>query len=247
MYINTDGIILKAVKYSERDVILTVFTRKLGKTTVFAKGLRASKSKLAAGTQIFSYSNFMIKKSKNMYSLIQVEPKISFFDLSKDIYVFASASYIIQLTNEVILENQTNNRLFKLLLESMIMYMKEDVQKAQFITRIFEVKFLEYTGYKPLLNICVNCGKVPSKDFKFSVSLGGVLCSSCNEYDKKALKVDFTTIRLIDYILKNDIPELVKAKVSLIILEELKRLNIMYIKEHLENFNFKSISMLENL
>lgn len=247
MYINTDGIILKAVKYSERDVILTVFTRKLGKIVIYAKGLRASKSKLSAGTQIFSYSNFMIKKSKNMYSLIQVEPKISFFDLSKDIYIFTSATYIAQLTEKAILENQTNNRLFKLLLECMIMYMKEDFEKAAFITRIFEVKFLEYTGYKPILNICVNCGQKPSKDFKFSTSMGGVLCGNCKAMDKYSKKVDFTTIRLMSYILKTDVKESVKAKVSSIILKELKDINIRYIREHLEDINFKSINMLENL
>jgi DNA repair protein RecO (recombination protein O) len=60
MFINTDGIVLKSIKYEESDSIVVIFTRKLGKISVLAKGARRSKSTFLSGTQVFSYSNFYI-------------------------------------------------------------------------------------------------------------------------------------------------------------------------------------------
>ena len=44
--LNTQGIVLKAVRYKENDVILTLFTRKLGKVSAIAKGAKRNKSSL---------------------------------------------------------------------------------------------------------------------------------------------------------------------------------------------------------
>ena len=38
--INTQGIVLKSVPYKENDLILTVFSRKLGKIAVIARGAK---------------------------------------------------------------------------------------------------------------------------------------------------------------------------------------------------------------
>lgn len=38
--LNTQGIVLKAIRYKESDIILTLFTRKLGKVSAIAKGAK---------------------------------------------------------------------------------------------------------------------------------------------------------------------------------------------------------------
>ncbi len=48
------AIVLSRVNYGERDRILTLLTREHGKIAVIAKGVRASKSKLAGGIELFS-------------------------------------------------------------------------------------------------------------------------------------------------------------------------------------------------
>ncbi len=40
MYIETEGIVLRSVKYKDSDAILTLFTKKMGKLTVYAKNVR---------------------------------------------------------------------------------------------------------------------------------------------------------------------------------------------------------------
>ena len=42
--LDTQGIVLRAVKYRDKDLILTIFTRKYGKVSAIAKGAQGQKS-----------------------------------------------------------------------------------------------------------------------------------------------------------------------------------------------------------
>ena len=80
--VNTQGIVLRAVKYKENDLILTIFSRKLGKISAIAKGARRTKSALLSSCQVFAYSNFTLKKQGNMYRVSQTEIIKSFYEIS---------------------------------------------------------------------------------------------------------------------------------------------------------------------
>ena len=113
--LNTQGIVLKAVRYKENDVILTLFTRKLGKVSAIAKGAKRNKSSLLSSAQLFSYANYTLKRKGNMYTVNQSDTIKSFYDISYDIEAFSYATYITKLVEGSTCENQTNNRLFILL------------------------------------------------------------------------------------------------------------------------------------
>ena len=53
--INTQGIVLKSVPYKENDLILTIFSRKLGKVSVIARGAKKSKSSLLVFYSFYHY------------------------------------------------------------------------------------------------------------------------------------------------------------------------------------------------
>lgn len=65
------GIVLARTNYSEADRILTILTPDHGKISVIAKGVRKSKSKLAAGVELFSVSHItFIPPKKDVGTLI---------------------------------------------------------------------------------------------------------------------------------------------------------------------------------
>ncbi|MFR4807978.1 MAG: hypothetical protein ACLT9Y_02775 [Peptostreptococcus anaerobius] len=64
---------------------------------------------------------------------------------------------------------------------------------------------------------------------------------------KNYLKIDQTTIRLMQYILKNDIIDINKAEVAKVLVDELFFLLKKYLINYFEYINFKSIDMLKNL
>ncbi|MEF9991997.1 MAG: DNA repair protein RecO [Romboutsia sp.] len=244
--LNTQGIVLKATRYEENDVILTLFTRKLGKVAALAKGAKKNKSSLLSSSQLFSYSNYTLKKQGNMYRVSQSDTIKSFYDLSYDIEAFSYATYVTKLVEGSTFENQTNNRLFILLAQTLYLYTQKDTDK-KFITHAFELKFLDYIGFKPVVNRCISCQSKELKDPAFNVEEGGVLCSKCSLEFENNFKIDLTTTKLMEYILSNDILQCNKAKVSKYIKYELQKILKSYLNVYVDNVNFKSLYLLQSI
>ena len=88
-----------------------------------------------------------------------------------------------------------------------------------------------------------------NKDFKnpvFNVYEGGILCEKCSEHFEHNLKINITTTKLMDYILKNDVLICSKAKVSKYLINELSRILKIYMNEYLGNINEKSLNLLKS-
>ena len=244
--LNTQGIVLKAVRYKENDVILTLFTRKLGKVSAIAKGAKRNKSSLLSSAQLFSYANYTLKRKGNMYTINQGDIIKSFYDISYDIEAFSYATYIIKLVDSSTCEYQTNNRLFILLAQTLYLYKQKNIDK-KFITRAFELKFLDYIGFRPVVNRCSSCGNKSINLSTFNVYEGGLLCDLCSKTTEENIKLDVTTIKLMEYILNNDILTCSKAKVSNYITYELEKVLKQYLNVYIENINFKSLYLLRNV
>ncbi|GAA0862558.1 DNA repair protein RecO [Paraclostridium tenue] len=244
--VNTQGIVLRSARYKESDLILTIFTRKLGKISAIAKGAKRNKSSLLSSSQVFSYSNFTLKKQGNMYRVSQSETIKSFYDIAYDIDAFSYATYITSLVEGSIYENQTNNRLFVLLAQTLYLYTQKDIDK-EFVTKAFELKFLDYAGFKPIVNKCVNCNTTNLKNSVFNVDEGGILCEKCKENHVYNFKIDSTTIKLMDYVFRNDIITCSKAKVSKYIVNELDKILKVYIQIYIDNVNIKSLHLFQGI
>ena len=61
------------------------------------------------------------------------------------------------------------------------------------------------------------------------------------------LKMNITTAKLMDYILKNDIILCSKAKVSKYLINELSKILKIYMNEYLGKINKKSLDVLKSL
>lgn len=246
MVLNTQAIVIKSVKYKENDLILTLFSRKLGKVSAIAKGAKKSKSPLLSTSQVFSYGNYTLKKQGEMYRVYQADLIKSFYNIAYNIDSFAYATYITKLVENSIFENQSNNRLFVLLAQTLNLYLDDEVDK-RFLTRVFELKYLDYMGLKPQINRCTSCLKVDNSMNIFNINEGGIICNNCKTNYNDNIDIDVTTIRLMEYILSNEVKICVRAKVSKYILYQLENLLIKYLKTYVENLNLKSLYMLKNI
>ena len=244
--VNTQGIVLRAVKYKENDLILTIFTRKLGKISAIAKGARRTKSALLSSCQVFAYSTFTLKKQGSMYSVTQTEIIKSFYEISYNLDAFSYATYIIQLIDYNLEDEITNNRLFILLAQTLYLFAKEEIDMI-YIKDVFELKFLDYIGFRPVVNRCSNCGNKNLNNSVFNIYEGGVICKNCRELFEYNMKIDLTTIRLMEYILNNDILTCNKAKVSKYIVKELDVLLKRYLNQYIDNRGFKSLNLIESI
>lgn len=242
MIIKTDAIVIRSTKYSDSDIILTLFTQKLGKISCYAKNARKMKSPLMASSQIFALSSINLNTKDGRYLLGSGDLEHSFYKLASRVEKTYLGYYMLEFIEKVTFENQTNFRLFQLAKDSLMALENNDNILLQKIT--FELKVLAYTGYKPSISRCIACGKTKDLGNYFSIPEGGRICTDCIKEYSGSKKYDSTTYRLIDYILNNPTDKIVEAKISDIILQELNGLVDKYIQYQLSEIRFKTKEFL---
>ncbi len=246
MLVGTEGIILKNRKYRETDSLLVIFTRKIGKVNAIAKGVQRPKSNLRAGVQPFCYSDFLLYKGRSLYTVSQCEPREVFYSIREDLKRLSYASYLVELVETVTNEGQTNNRLFNLLAKTLYILTEAEIEMDPII-RAFEIHFLEYSGFKPEFNQCINCGRSKSPSWKFSFQGGGVLCHLCFEEDLASRNISDLTLKLAIYLQAKDISDIKKLEINKNLNRALKELLRKYMAVHINKHSFKSLRLADQL
>ena len=119
MQIKTEAIVLRTIKYSEADLIVNIFSRKLGKIGVYAKNARNIKSPLLSSTQIFSYSTMDISTFDGKYKLTNANLINNYFSISSSYEKTYLGYYFLQFIDKISNESQTNIKIFELLKNSL--------------------------------------------------------------------------------------------------------------------------------
>jgi DNA repair protein RecO (recombination protein O) len=114
-----EGIVLSCKDYSETSKLLSIITKKYGIISVIAKGARNLKSDLRSSSDKLTYGYFNVYYKENKLSILSsVDIIDNFKNIKKDIEKISYASYILDLTGQVI--KQTNKDIFDLLINSLI-------------------------------------------------------------------------------------------------------------------------------
>ena len=198
-----EGIVLSDVNYSESSKILNVYTKEHGKIGIISKGCRNMKSSLRSVSNKLTYGYFNIYyKDNGLSTVISVDIINDFLNIKKDLEKIGCATYLIDLTNQVLKENYD---IFNILIDSLEKI--NDGFDPLIITNIVELKYLEFLGVAPILDCCSNCGN-DKNIITISSDHGGYLCKNCytNEYivDDKTIKL----IRMFRYVDIKKIKEL---------------------------------------
>jgi len=81
----TSAIVLKRQDFGEADRILTLFTPERGKLRVIAKGVRKTTSRKSGHVELFTYSNLLIAKGRNLDIVTQAEMIRPFLGLRQEL------------------------------------------------------------------------------------------------------------------------------------------------------------------
>ncbi|WP_028828411.1 DNA repair protein RecO [Proteocatella sphenisci] len=238
MIIQTEAIVIRSTKYSDSDCILTLFTRKMGKLGVYSKNARLLKSPLMSGSQIFAYSNVTINTRDGKYRLSNADLISNFYKLSSKMEKTYLGYYMIELVEKLSMEGQSNIRLFQLLADSLGELQNND--NIILMKTIFELKILDYTGYRPNASRCIVCGNNQNLGNYFAPGEGGRVCTKCLNQVRLKYMYDTTTFRLIEYIQSNHISKILEAKINDQIIQELSIMLDYYIKYHLSEVKIKT-------
>lgn len=239
------GIIVNEMAVGESDKRIVIYSKEKGKIQVFAKGARRTKSEFLAGTQLFSYCDFVLVKGRNSVIISQISIIENFYNLRQDIYKLSYSMYVMEVVEYIGLENESNKELLKFTLKTLLAINKNAIN-IKLIISIYEIKVMALSGYKPELYKCVVCGEKENEFRVFSSKYGGVLCEKCRNKDYNKIVISITTLYTLKFIIESDLEKLFSFNVSDLVLEEIVRLSDDFMKMHLEK-KFKTKEYIKNL
>lgn len=244
-YVKTKGIVIREVNTGEADKIVTIFSKSHGKISGFAKGARRAKSKFVAGVQFLSYSDFVLFKGKDLYSINSCDVIESFYEIRNDLKKLTYSAHMVEILNDVIQEGQPATKVLRLFLNILHMMAKTD-KSSELLTRIFELRTLSVLGYAPDVQCCLSCGKDELQNVLFSFKKCGFLCAECKTDDHQAIKLSLGAARAIRHIVKSKMQDLFCFDLSQEVLNELGRVSRRYIKDRLER-DYTKLEFLKSL
>ena len=120
MVIDVEGIVINTKNYGDTSKIIDILTKEYGIIGVMAKGCKSLKSNLRSVTDKLTYANFTIYYKKDKLSLLSEASVINnFSNIKKDIEKISYASFLLDLTNQVYKQSESED-IYDLLISSLI-------------------------------------------------------------------------------------------------------------------------------
>ena len=223
-HFRTQGFFLEKKEYGQDSRIFTVFTKDFGKIKVFGKAIRKIKSKLRAGTEMFSFSEIEFIQGKIHKTLTDIVLINKFKNLKTDNNKFQIALKISKDINDLVHEEEKDDKIWGLLKETFQRIndwnLKIENWGLELIYHYFFWNLVSVLGYKPELYYCHICRQ---KLFKENIYLfskeNGIICKSCFQKTNKTNKelysnISINTIKILRIILKKDWETLKHLKIK---------------------------------
>jgi DNA repair protein RecO (recombination protein O) len=195
----TDGLILHHSDFGEADRLLTVFTPRLGRLRLLAKGARKLTSRKAGHVEPFTYVHLLVARGRNLDIVSQAETLESFRPLREDLERASQAYYVAELINSFVEEGDENQPLFDLTLATLARLC--EARDRMLALRFFELRCLGLVGFQPQLHFCVECQvQLEPVTNYFHPPSGGVLCPRHGEALRAAEPLAMPTFKVLRHM-----------------------------------------------
>lgn len=242
----TEAIVLNRRDFRETSLIANFFTKDFGKLSGILKGIKEEPDKFASTLEPFSFNEiiFYEKRNSSLHLISQCDLRDNFVPIRKDISKVGMASFIIELLDALMPEEDKNEEIFNLALATLSeLGTNSNPDK---IMIIYKIKILALSGFKPHFDSCVSCAQKVLGQSKFSLSLGGLLCPNCYYKDLSARSIFRGTVASILHIERNDFMANLNLGLNPQIKKELDIILNAFLNFHLER-ELKSQKVLNKL
>lgn len=196
----TEAIVLSRMDLGEADRILTIYTPRLGKLRVIAKGARKPLSRLGPHLEYFVRCRLQLAKGRELDVVSDAATIDPHEALRTDLAALGHASHLVEALNRLTEDRQENEAAYDLLANSLRLL--ADGVDPWVVTRHYEWALLALLGYRPSLYDCVGCGEALQAQVNaWSGRMGGMLCPLCRPSDAGSRPVSLNAqkfLRLLD-------------------------------------------------
>lgn len=245
MYLTIQGIVLRVTDYNDRDALLTLLTRRHGKLTVKARGLRRKNSPLIAPCQLLAYGEFTLFEYRGQYTINEAQSLELFLPLRRDLGKLSLGTYFAQVAEVLSQEDLPSPELQSLLLNCLYALSNTDVSQTQ-IKAAFELRAACLSGYTPDLFGCHMCGSQTPE--RFDLSQGRLECIKCRDPESTGIRmpVNPSILEAMRYICLCDPKKLLAFRMGDENLQMLSALAEAYLTTQLER-GFSTLDFYKSL
>lgn len=201
--VQTPAIVLKTYDLRETSKIAVFFTRDYGKVSGVLKGIRKDPKKFGSSVERFSLNDIVYYQYRNadIHLVSHCDMRSFFYPIHQDLKKSMAAAYMLDLVNLMMPLEMENRRMFELMVEFL-----DDLQgheDVDLLVRIFQIKALLFSGFRPHLDACVYCKKKVSGKAFFSMKEGGLVCVHCSHGERTLHSISPGTVATILYAEKS--------------------------------------------
>jgi O-succinylbenzoate synthase len=203
MILKTIGFILRAIKFRESDLILTVLSRDYGKISLIAKGARRTESKFGAALDLLTLSELVFYDAENLKLLKEASILEDYRALKGDYDRLTLALQTAHLLNQLVEEHHPDRAVFEFFKDFLeALGSLRDLDLAALAVKL---KLTRALGIAPRMSSCARCAKTPlpapprrgegsspfpvreggrgvrSDEIWFSPQSGGFVCGACHQ------------------------------------------------------------------
>jgi DNA repair protein RecO (recombination protein O) len=241
----TEAVIIKRINLGEADRLLTLYTPDYGKLKAVAKGTRRPKSKMGGHVELLTHSLLLLARGRNLDIVTQAQTINSFLSLKDNLKLMSCGLYISELVDSFTEEHIENRDIFLLFLDTLNQL--AEAKNNDTVLRYFELRLLDYSGYRPQLQKCASCNSPlqPAINY-FSSSQGGVLCPDCGYQEPLPLQLSLNALKVLRLWQNCDYTTASRVSVNPELASELEQTMRHYIRYLLER-QVKSTAWLDRL
>lgn len=150
-------------------------------------------------------------KGKNLYSLSEGKIRKSFQSFLDNLEKLTYASYICELIDICIEDNEKNSYLYKECITCLYL-LNTDAIDYETLIRAFELKILKATGYGLNLDNCVSCKeKIQNSNYLDLAYFGGI-CEKCRR--ERGIYIDKATFASLKFLNNTTLDKVYKLHLS---------------------------------
>ena len=174
----SQGLVLRQYTLGEADRILSILTPNMGKVRVVAKSVRRPHSKLRGHLDLTNIVDFSASHGRNLDIVTEAQVRDDHPRIRADLPLLSQAVYVCELADSFAEERSPSRNLY--LLTTVTLDLLPETDDAWLVTRWFEARLLEVSGFMPELESCVECGsELRPGDHTLDLAAGGALCPEC--------------------------------------------------------------------
>lgn len=255
MIVETEAVVLRAMKYRDTSKIVTLYSRRYGKIKIVAKGTRNQKTnKFGSSLEPMTHSSIVLYKKEHhdLHLLSKSEIVTPLKRLQEDSEKMYSGLALIELVNMVMHDEEENEPMFELLVNA-LRVIDGAAKNSINVLLTFMIQLFHHFGFGLDVESCTTCHRNTGEHhFRFGMlrlSDGKFNCSECSEEKQQSgIKLSGGMVKSLYFLHRSTIEKSVQITLTTPMRDDLLALLQSYLQYHIDSVRtLRSLTMLQSI